>query len=166
MSLECSECERDLRGGHADWCPAPLRREIKELEAENKRLGRENFEQSIVLEAHRQTHETLKTEVEQWKARAESAWAQGDNSFNRDLPLMMENAELLTKIERLTAALNNIGRNSMDASSRGAAIAAVDRPHKPHCKWHEWDHQYSWHETDCTCGAVEGKDDGNNGQAA
>ncbi len=35
MSIECGICERDLRGGHADWCPRPelyrLRNALKEI---------------------------------------------------------------------------------------------------------------------------------------
>lgn len=33
MGLECRECERDLRGGHYEFCPILLSHRIKAMEA-------------------------------------------------------------------------------------------------------------------------------------
>jgi len=55
MSFECSQCERDLRGGHADDCPVVTgeyaKKELKRLHQliHNPQLN--NFSEAVVLEA-------------------------------------------------------------------------------------------------------------------
>ena len=38
MSLECAECERDLRGGHDDDCGLLIYQEFRKWRGERKRL--------------------------------------------------------------------------------------------------------------------------------